>query len=142
MGAGLGLFNWTGRDIQAGEWLTEYGGETIGENEAAERKEAGNHTHILSLGFKNICLDGRCRGLFSMDYYTVVKHAAGSFANTAARDRVNARYERTDVKGYQQYVNAEYVGKRTFLKATKTIPDKAEIFCPYDRQFALALWLI
>lgn len=141
-GAGLGLFNWSGTDIQPGQWITEYGGETIGPKEAETRKKGGMYTHILSLGYKGTCVDGRCRGLFSMDYYTAVKHAAGSFANSCRSENVNAKYERVDAKsGYQQYENAEYVNKRPFLKATRSIPDRAEIFCHYDKKFEEELGL-
>eukprot|EP00960_Hanusia_phi_P024261 714948-Hanusia_phi.AAC.2 len=64
---GLGVF--AKEKIKKGDWITEYGGEVIGCNEARRRRANGEDTHIRSIGRENLCIDSRVRGKWNWDYY-------------------------------------------------------------------------
>lgn len=65
---GLGVF---AQDyIKCGQWVTEYGGEIIGNDIAGQRRRDGEDTHIRSVGYMDQCIDSRIREYWSFDYYT------------------------------------------------------------------------
>jgi hypothetical protein len=71
--------------IKSGQWVTEYGGEVVGNEIAGQRRLAGDDTHIRSAGFMDLCIDSRVRDSWQFDYYTRYSIFIAYFMNVASK---------------------------------------------------------
>lgn len=112
--SGKGLY--TKEDIKKGEFILEYKGEIITDKEATRRAAEDDCYGYMFFINKNLCIDA----------YHTPQHLA-RYANDA---KGLARVE--NLKNNAEY---EIVGKKCFIKATKSIKSGEEIFVSYGKEY-------
>lgn len=145
-GAGNGLFAL--RDFAVGDPITEYYGQKITFNEAINRRDRGDNSHIRSHIQRYWAIDGK----FLADGTRIVDPArqlqgngGGALANHKSKKLANARYDFFDTPANETRFEQWAAGNRsvrllpedriTYLTATKPIKAGDEIFVNYGTDY-------
>lgn len=117
--AGQGLF--ATRDFARGSAITLYDGEVLDWQEALKRREKKQHSHFrtISYGFNVIA------GLKS----ATEGRGGGSFANEALERR------QANNATFRKYWNPRHASFEIYLQALVNIPQGAEIYVYYGRDY-------
>jgi SET domain-containing protein len=125
--AGMGLF--ATRPFLMRSRITEYDGELLDYSEMQQRLKNDLHSHIRSLDFRSLGIDGK--NLKAGSIY----RGGGSFANDARCNVVNnASFQKVTGAGVQRDGEFESLN-RIVLIATRDIQMNEEIFVHYGKTY-------
>jgi hypothetical protein len=134
--AGCGVF--LSESADAGELVTEYGGNVVDRESAEALLKSSQDTHLRSISLGREALDGREQGLFTIEGYYAPNNMLGSFVNDfwGSGKPANAEFWLYDHCG-TLHPSGQYSSGRIFIRLLTDLPAGSEVLVSYGKSYRM-----